>query len=143
MLIRPSGELLLTESSREGSVRVLTNNGKTRNKLIEGLARPYGLAIWKDYLYAGEPTSIKRYKYHSKALAVGAAEEVIKYPEMGQGHWTRSLLFDAKGEKLYVGVGTLRTCIRGATWSRWRGRVTRRRERTEGDISISGDRPLQ
>ena len=85
---------------------VLTDNGTQRKKLIEGLDRPYGLAFWKDYLYVGEPASIKRYKYDRKSMTAGPGEEIVKYPEMGMGHWTRSLLFDAKGEKLYVGVGS-------------------------------------
>jgi len=36
--------------------------------MLDGLDRPYGLAIWKDYLYVGERTSIKRYKYDPKAM---------------------------------------------------------------------------
>jgi glucose/arabinose dehydrogenase len=62
---------------------------------------------WKEYLYVGEPTSIKRYKYDSKAMTAGAGEQIIAYgKDYGQGHGTRSLLFDRKGEKLYVGVGS-------------------------------------
>ena len=108
MLYGPGGEILLTDAmpQSKGAVLVLTNNGKDRKKLIENLDRPYGLAFWKDYLYVGEPTSIKRYRYNSKAMTVGPGEEIIKYPDMGMGHWTRSLLFDAKGVKLYVGVGS-------------------------------------
>jgi glucose/arabinose dehydrogenase len=41
-------------------------------------------------------------------MSVGAAEDIINYTEkdIEKGHWTRSLLFDRKGEKLYVGVGS-------------------------------------
>lgn len=104
MLLGPSKEILLSDSG--GAVYVLTNNGKDRKKIIEGLDRPYGLAFWKNYLYVGEPTSIKRYKYDSKAMTAGKGEEVVSLAGDGRGHWTRSLLFDHKGEKLYVGVGS-------------------------------------
>ncbi len=100
------GEVLVTESTAKGAVTVLMDGGKTRKKLIEGLDRPYGLAFWKDYLYVAEPTSIKRYPYDGKALTVGAGEEVISLKGTEKGHWTRSLQFDPKGAKLYVGVGS-------------------------------------
>jgi glucose/arabinose dehydrogenase len=77
-----------------------------RRKLIAGLDRPYGLAFWHEYLYVGEPESIKRYKYDAKAMTAGPGEEVISLKGFGHGHWTRSLLFDRAGQKLYVGVGS-------------------------------------
>jgi len=107
MLLGPSQELLMSDSSSPGKVYVLTGNGKNRKVLIEGLDRPYGLALWKEYLYVAEPTSVKRYKYDPKAMTVQMpGQEVVKLQGMGRGHWTRSLLFDAMGEKLYVGVGS-------------------------------------
>jgi glucose/arabinose dehydrogenase len=105
MLLGPSKELLLTDAVNDGTVYLMEGQGK-RKKLIERLDRPYGLAWWKDYLYVGETTSVKRYKYNAKAMTVGAGEEIYNMKDFGQGHWTRSLLFDAKGEKLYVGIGS-------------------------------------
>lgn len=107
MLLGPNNELLISDSATdEGAVYVLTNNGKTRKKLISGLDRPYRLAFWKDYLYVGEPTSVKRYKYDSKAMTAGNGEEIVSLKGFSKGHWTRSLLFDREGKKLYVGVGS-------------------------------------
>jgi glucose/arabinose dehydrogenase len=106
MLIGPGNELLVTDSTDEGAVYALTDNGKNRKKILEGLDRPYGLALWKDYLYVGETTSVKRYKYDSKTMTAGQGEEIVAMKDFGKGHWTRSLLFDRKGEKLYVGVGS-------------------------------------
>ena len=108
MLLGPKGELLLSDSADRGTVYVFddVNKPEQRKKLIEGLDRPYGLALWKDYLYVGEQTSIKRYKYDATSGTVGQGEEVISLAGLGGGHWTRSLLFDSKGEKLYVGLGS-------------------------------------
>jgi glucose/arabinose dehydrogenase len=106
MLLGSNNELLVTDSTNEGAVYVLTNNGKSRKKILQGLDRPYGLAFWKDYLYVGETTSVKRYKYDAKAMTAGKGEEIASLKDFGKGHWTRSLLFDRKGEKLYVGVGS-------------------------------------
>ena len=110
MYTAPGGEIILSDSSA-GSVYVLTDKNKSyknpeRKKILDGLDRPYGLAIWKDYLYVGERTSIKRHKYDAKAMTATAGQEIISLKDFTPGHWTRSLLFDSKGEKLYVGIGS-------------------------------------
>lgn len=104
MIQGPSGEVLVTDSVKNGRVFVLANGGK--KELLAGLDRPYGLALWKDYLYVAEATSVKRYKYDSKSLAAGAAEEIIPLKDASDGHWTRTILFDANGRKLYLSVGS-------------------------------------
>ena len=112
MLYTPTGEILVTESVPNGRVTVLydKNNDfkadKERKVLIKGLDRPYGMAFWKDYLYVAETTSLKRYKYDAKALSVGKGEEIVNMADFGKGHWTRSLTFDPKGEKFYLGIGS-------------------------------------
>jgi glucose/arabinose dehydrogenase len=74
--------------------------------LLRGLDRPYGLAFWKEYLYVAETTSLKRYKYDRKTMTAGRGEDVVSMKDFGAGHWTRTVLFDRKGEKMYVGVGS-------------------------------------
>jgi len=106
MLVGPGGEVLVTESVAKGAITVFSSDGKTRKKLIEGVDRPYGMALTKDWLYVGEPTSIKRYKYDSKTQSVGSAEEIVALKGYEKGHWTRSLAIDEKAGKLYVGVGS-------------------------------------
>lgn len=110
MYTAPGGEIIVSDSSA-GSVYVLSDKNKNfkdpeRKKILDGLDRPYGLAIWKDYLYVGERTSIKRYKYDAKAMTATAGQEIASLKNFTEGHWTRSLLFDSKGEKLYVGIGS-------------------------------------
>jgi glucose/arabinose dehydrogenase len=106
MMLGPSMEILLTEMVNKGTVYVLTNYGKDRKKLIEGLDRPYGMAMWKDYLYVAEATALKRYKYDAKAMTAGAGEVVVPMPDFAKGHVTRTVLFDRKGEKLYLTIGS-------------------------------------
>jgi glucose/arabinose dehydrogenase len=112
MLQGPSQELLLSDSAENGSVWVLQDKdrdfkGEAKKKILDGLDRPYGLALWKDYLYVAEPTSLKRYKYDAKAMQVdGKGQELVSWKGFEKGHWTRSILFDAKGEKMYLTVGS-------------------------------------
>lgn len=111
MLYGPSGELLLADSVKNGSVYILfdkdnNNQIEDRKALITGLDRPYGMAWWKNYLYVAESTSVKRYPYNAKAMTVGVGQEVVPMAQFGSGHWTRTIAFDPKGEKLYVGIGS-------------------------------------
>jgi glucose/arabinose dehydrogenase len=107
MALGPSQELLLADSSRHGAVYLLWNNGKERRKLIDGLDRPYGLAFWKDYLYVAETTALKRYKYDAKGMRVASrGEEVVSMAHFSGGHWTRTVLFDRRGEKMYLTIGS-------------------------------------
>jgi len=110
MLLGPGNEILVSDSSA-GTVYVLvdrthSNKNPERKEILTGLNKPYGLALWKDYLYVGEQTSVKRYKYDPKAMTAGTGEEIASLVKFTTAHWTRSLLFDRKGEKLYVGIGS-------------------------------------
>jgi glucose/arabinose dehydrogenase len=113
MLLAPGGEVLVADSAPKGGVFVVVDKNKDGKAdsdpkpLIQGLDRPYGMAWWKNYLYVAEPTSLKRYRFDAKNLSAGSAEELITFPEsFGKGHWTRSITFDPKGEKLYLEIGS-------------------------------------
>ena len=106
MLQGPNSEILVSDTVNNGSVIAITGQNKDRKKLLSGLDRPYGLAFWKDYLYVAETTSLKRYKYDSKALTVGPGQEVVSWKDFKTGHSTRTVAFDAKGEKMYLAVGS-------------------------------------
>jgi len=108
MLLGPSHEIILADAAPRprGTVYVFPPNSRERKKLIEGLYQPYGLAILDGYLYVAESDSVKRYKYDSKAMTAGPGQEIISLEGIDKHHWTRSLLFDRAGKKLYVGVGS-------------------------------------
>lgn len=98
------GKVLVTDAVPDGTVYVI-ENGKPGKALLTGLERPFGMALWKDYLYVGEVQSIKRYRFNQETLEIGPGEEVVPLVGYTAGHWTRSLAFD-KDDILYVGVGS-------------------------------------
>jgi glucose/arabinose dehydrogenase len=98
------GEVLLSDTEPNGSVYVI--KGQEKKLLLSGLDRPYGLALWKDYLYVAETTSLKRYKYDPKAMSAGPGEEVVSLAGFTKGHVTRTVIFDSKGKKMYLAVGS-------------------------------------
>ncbi len=108
MLLGPNKEVLLADSTRRpnGAVFVFPPQGNKPKKLIEGLYQPYGLAYHDGYLYVGESDSVKRYPYDSKAMTAGPGQEIISLKGIDRYHWTRNLLIDRAGKKLYVAVGS-------------------------------------
>ena len=106
MTLGPGNEILLSDSGRDGEGIVYVFEGKERKKLIGGLDRPFGLAFWHEYLYVAETTSVKRYKYDAKAHTAGPGQEVVSLKGFDKGHWTRTVLFDREGKKMYVTVGS-------------------------------------
>jgi len=49
---------------------------------------------------------LKRYKYDKAAMTASQGEEIYSMKSISNGHWTRTIAFDPKGEKLYLGVGS-------------------------------------
>jgi glucose/arabinose dehydrogenase len=108
MMLGPNNEVLLSDAARrpDGTVYVFPAGSKEKKKLIGGLYQPFGLALLNGYLYVAESDSVKRYKYDSQALTAGPGEEIVSLKGIDQHHWTRSLLIDRAGKKLYVTVGS-------------------------------------
>jgi glucose/arabinose dehydrogenase len=111
MVQGPGGEVLVSDAVPNGSVMVLS--GKDKLTMLEGLDRPYGLAFWKDYVYVAEATSLKRYKYDPKTMTVGAGEEIVAMKDFGKGHISRTVVFNRKGDKMYMAVGSSANIVTG------------------------------
>jgi glucose/arabinose dehydrogenase len=109
MILGPNNEIILADSGpgnrHEGKVFVFKSSTE-RKILIDHLYQPYGLAYLNGNLYVGESDSVKRYKYDSKAMTAGPGEEIISLKGQDTHHWTRSVLIDRAGKKIYVGVGS-------------------------------------
>jgi glucose/arabinose dehydrogenase len=105
MLLGPSNEILISDTSGNGNVFVIKDG--VRTAIIEKLDRPYGLALKGDQLYVAEPTSVKVYTYDAKTMKVTSpGKEIISLAGMGTGHNTRTLAFNRDGSKLYLSVGS-------------------------------------
>jgi glucose/arabinose dehydrogenase len=111
MVEGPGGEVIVSDTVANGSVIALRSG--TKKVLISGLDRPYGVALLHDYLYVGEPESLKRYKYDSKTLTAGKGEEVVSMAGFSKGHVTRTILFDERAGKMYLTIGSSGDLVTG------------------------------
>ncbi len=122
MLMGRKGEILLADSGGEAAIAAVGSKGvrgkqgavivfpggraEARRSLISGLDRPYGMALWKNYLYVADPEGVTRYPFDEDKLTVGKGEQVISLAGLTGGHWTRTILFDREGKKLYLSIGS-------------------------------------
>lgn len=90
---------LLRDADRDGVA-------ETQEAFLEGLSQPFGMALVGDQLYVGNTDGIVAFPYTPGATKITAAgKKLVEFKP--DGHWTRSLLANADGTKLYAGVGSL------------------------------------
>jgi glucose/arabinose dehydrogenase len=133
MAVAPNGDVFLAEPVRgAGVVTVLRDAdgdgvAEFRATFASNLNRPFGLAFWNDYLYVGNNDSVIRFAYRpGQTHAEAAPEKIADLPPSdaaldqdtanrlhidlnqtrGYNHWTRNVIFNPAGTKLYVTVGS-------------------------------------
>jgi glucose/arabinose dehydrogenase len=133
MTLAPNGDVFVAEPFRTAAkitvLRDADKNGvaEIRETFAAGLNRPFGLAFWKNYLYVGNNDSVVRFAYAPGQLkADGAPETIVDLPPSdaaldqdtatrlkidisqtrGYNHWTRNVIFNPAGTKMYVTVGS-------------------------------------
>jgi glucose/arabinose dehydrogenase len=111
--ILPNGDVLIMESlRRDGESRVLlfrdTNkDGKPdrRHVLLRGLNRAFGMTLVGSRFYIGNTDGIVVFPYSLGDTRIRRRPEKILTLPAG-GHYTRNIIADATGQKLYVAVGS-------------------------------------
>jgi glucose/arabinose dehydrogenase len=112
MALAPNGDIFVAESegNRISVLRDKDGNGQVDERFVfaTGLSRPFGMAFLKDFLYVGDTDAVIRFKYKpGQTQAEGAPEKIADLPMNGyREHWTRNLIFNPQGTKLYVTVGS-------------------------------------
>jgi glucose/arabinose dehydrogenase len=134
MALAPNGDVFLSEPAGRGmgKITILRDADKdgvaeTRETFASGLNRPFGLALWREYLYVGNNDSVVRFTYKTgQTVADGPPEKIADLPPSdaaldedtakrlniplnqtrGYNHWTRNVIFNAAGTKMYVTIGS-------------------------------------
>jgi glucose/arabinose dehydrogenase len=133
MALAPNGDVFIVQPVRNASKIVVLRDAdrdgvaETRETFAEGLNRPFGLAFSKAHLYVGNNDSVVRFAYSDGQLkAAGVPEKIIDLPPSdvaldqdtadrlkidisqtrGYNHWTRNVILNPAGTKMYVTVGS-------------------------------------
>ncbi len=116
--VTPNGDILVSESQTEKEkspnniilFRDTDSDGKPDIKQIflKDLNQPLGMLILNNWFYVGNTDGIYRYQYKPGQLQItGKGEKILELPAGGyNNHWTRNIIANEDGSKLYVTVGS-------------------------------------
>ena len=89
---------LFRDSNQDGKPEV-------RETFLTGLNMPHGMAVLGNWFYVGNTNGIVRYPYKPGQTKIDAKpSKVLDLP--AGGHYTRNLIADPAGKKLYIAVGS-------------------------------------
>ncbi|MHA6731885.1 PQQ-dependent sugar dehydrogenase [Devosia sp. A369] len=77
-----------------------------REVFLSNLSQPFGMALVGDTLYIGNTDSVVAFPYETGQTKITAPGRKLMDMKPG-GHWTRNIIANADGSKLYVAVGSL------------------------------------
>ena len=92
---------LLRDQDGDGSPEV-------RETFLQGLNQPFGMLLLDESFYVANTDALLRFRVPEGSTRVdGRAERILELPAGGyNNHWTRNVIADADGSKLYVSVGS-------------------------------------
>lgn len=114
--VAPNGDIFVVESNTKNSANrvslLVDSNGdgkaNERKTFIENLKQPYGMLVVDDYFYVANTDGLFRYPYSEGDTKIEAeGEKILDLPAGGYNHhWTRNLIANKEGSKIYVSVGS-------------------------------------
>ena len=116
--VLPNGDVLVAESEGQPSkspnrvtlLRDKDGDGRadTKTVFLEGVRQPFGLLLVGDSLYVGNTNALVRLPYRAGESKITAGEtKVLDLPAGGyNNHWTRNVIANADGTKLFISVGS-------------------------------------
>ena len=97
----PNRIILLRDTNNDGLA-------DQRTVFLEGLNSPFGMTLVGEHLYVANADALMRFNYIENNVKIaGAGEKVIDLPGGPiNHHWTKNVIANADGTKLYVTVGS-------------------------------------
>jgi len=86
---------------------------ETRTVFLEGLNRPFGMVLLNNYFYVANTDALMRFPYTANTTTITAEGQKLLDIPGEERHWTRSLVANKAGTKLYIGVGSASNVAEG------------------------------
>jgi glucose/arabinose dehydrogenase len=79
---------------------------ETKEFFLTDLKQPFGMLLLGDFFYVANTDSVWRYPYKTGQTKItDKGEKILDLPANGR-HWTRNLIANASGSKIYIAVGS-------------------------------------
>ncbi|ALJ00410.1 PQQ-dependent sugar dehydrogenase [Rufibacter tibetensis] len=97
----PNRIILLRDENQDGEP-------EQQHVFLRGLKQPFGMLVLNDYFYVANTDGLWRYPYNQGQNQItGRGEKILELPAGGyNNHWTRNLIANADGSKIYISVGS-------------------------------------
>lgn len=118
MYVTPNGDILVSQSKTNKNtspnniilLRDTNKDGKIDIKQVfmSGLKQPLGMLILNNWLYIGNTDGIYRYPYTPGQMEVkDSGQKIVNLtPDGYNNHWTRNIIANKAGTKLYISTGS-------------------------------------
>lgn len=114
--IAPNGDVFVAESGTRKSadritlLRDVNKDGtpEMREIFLEKLNKPLGMLVLNGFFYVANTDGLYRYPYKDGETKITSkGQKIVELPAGGyNNHWTRNLLANADGSKIYISVGS-------------------------------------
>jgi glucose/arabinose dehydrogenase len=112
--VAENGDVFVAQADREGKkgnnillFRDTNKDGIPESKTVylTGLKQPYGMLIVKDKFYVGNTDALLEFPYSATSTSNTAQGKALVSLPTGR-HWTRNIIANANGSKIYIAVGS-------------------------------------
>jgi len=109
-----NGDVFVAQADREGKkgnnillFRDANKDGVPESKTVylSNLNQPFGMLVLKNKFYVANTDAVLEYPYDPKATSITAAGKKLVSLPTGR-HWTRNIISNAAGDKIYIAVGS-------------------------------------
>lgn len=113
--VLPNGSIFVVESDTHNSANRISllqdknNDGVAETSVfLENLNQPFGMLVLNNFFYVANTDGVYRYPFSEGATKISTkGEKILNLPAGGyNNHWTRNLLANKEGSKIYVSVGS-------------------------------------
>ena len=114
--VAPNNDVFVVESNTRNSanrITILKNEDgdgipNERGIFLDNLNQPFGMLVLGNHFYVANTDGLYRYPYKTGQMKIIAeGEKIMDLPAGGyNNHWTRNLLTNKDGSKIYVSVGS-------------------------------------
>ena len=132
--VLPNGDILVVEATREwpgradrpeksgNRITLFRDNNKDgkpdlREVFLTGLNMPHGMVLVGNWFYVGNTDGVVRFPYRTGQTKIeGKGEKILDLP--AGGHYTRNLIADRAGRKIYIAVGSASNVDEENAWEK-------------------------
>lgn len=116
IVFSPGGTLLVSQTGQGKVSAVWSAEGKTQQKeILSERNKPHGIAFHNGKLFIAEQDKVVRYNWDEQSKT--AKQEKVLFPlPTGARHFTRSLVFNKKGDMFVTLGSTCDTCFETDEW---------------------------